>query len=92
MQLKDFFPTDFTFPDGDKQRQQQRAEIVRRMKRAGVYREIFTGDSFYACQTARPKKRARNTFSREEAGTCGQVIRTKNFKYVHVAYKTYNNN
>lgn len=48
---------------------------------------------FEACKTARPKKKDRNKFSREEAGTCGTITCTKRFSnsYIHVTYKRYNN-
>lgn len=48
---------------------------------------------FEKVKQARPKKKERNTFSRDEAGTLGQVVRTRRFhgSHIHVAYKTNNN-
>lgn len=50
-------------------------------------------DIFGMVKQARPKKKVRNSFSREEAGTCGQIICTKRFSgtRIHVTYKTNNN-
>ena len=46
----------------------------KRMERLDVERAIFE-----QCKHQRTQKRVRNTFSREEAGTCGCVTVTKRF-------------
>lgn len=70
-------------------RQKARESYLKRMERL----EDEDGERmFQTCKGCRTAKKARNTFSREEAGTIGQTLREKRFtnSYMHVTYKTKN--
>jgi CO dehydrogenase nickel-insertion accessory protein CooC1 len=53
---------------------QKQAAYNKRMERLGMERAIFE-----QCKHTRTQKRAKNTFSKEEFGTCGTYIATKRF-------------
>ena len=70
-------------------RQKACESYQKRMKRL----EAEDGERmFQTCKGSRNAKKARNTFSREEAGTIGQTLREKRFSnsYIHITFKTKN--
>lgn len=66
------------------------ADTMHKADSLGIVREAGIAQTM---QQQRPRKKAKNSFSREEAGTCGTITCTKRFtgSYIHVVYKRHNN-
>jgi hypothetical protein len=58
---------------------QKQAAYNKRMERLGVERAIFE-----QCKRTRTQKRVKNTFSSEQAGTCGTYVRTVRFENSYI--------
>jgi hypothetical protein len=59
--------------------QRKQAAYNKRMERLGMERAIFE-----QCKHTRTQKRVKNTFSSEQAGTCGSYTRTMRFENSYI--------